>query len=229
MASSLTRVFARLIFDTIFGKPRRKRSSRKRRIPQLTAEQVQSIGNRYAIATARMPPGWGLLPEWKGPPTWRYTATTSPFDVDLKNYACPCAEWQESRASLPAGHIHRCCRHVAEAMWRHPEITAEWPNFWTRRVAEGLTDWAIPVHFEQALFSNGIEDFLCLYNTARGYIQAFPASGGPHYGLSIKADAHRDRWGHNSRPKACVALKKAMRPWVVAMHAKHGNARTLVT
>ena len=217
----LTRALAYLVRDLIFGRPRRRRS--RRRSPGLTHAQVSHLAARIAVTTARVPGPWGLLPDWKGPSKYRYSSTTNPFDVDLSLYSCPCEDWVKHRARLQHNDIRRCCRHLAEALWKHPEVTGLWPNGWTRIVAAGLTDWAFPIEFEQAIFSNGIEDFLCVYDIARGHVQLFAASGGQHYSLSMGSGANKDRWSNEVRPKACVLLKKAMRPWKLAMDAKHRN------
>ena len=140
-------------------------------------------------------------------------------DVTIGTNTCSCERWTEDQRSLvPTCSIGRCCEHLARAWVLELEGIECDP--WLIRILKCCSEYAPPARFECRSFTNGVEDFVALYDIRRGYIQLYGPASNPHqWGY----DSSKNRWAHGAGPENPLIIKKDLRPWAKAMDIKHGH------
>jgi hypothetical protein len=181
------------------------------------------FGRRQAASTKI--PDWAVIPPLErkvvlGTRTWYSSEVDA--QVDLGNLSCSCARWREqARDRAPENTIGRCCDHLVRAVrveLTHNNIKVD-P--WVLYVLTAcFKSFAPPASFEGKFFSNSVDNFLALYDTARGYVQLYGPSRNP---VQWGYDSSRNRWANGFGPEHPLIIKKALRPWVSELNKKYGN------
>jgi len=155
--------------------------------------------------------------------TLRQIKVSGIYGVNLAENSCTCRDWERSRKGFPVDDLRRVCKHVATAInHRQAEFDGIW-NSWTRNVLLAIErefSYGVFPEFTSSFFKNGAEQYLVLYDNARGYVELFSESGG-----CFGYDSSRNRWASGEGPNDPLAVKQFLRPWIESLDARFKNGK----
>ncbi len=155
--------------------------------------------------------------------TLRQIKMSGVYTVNLAENSCTCREWEQHKKAFPTLDVRRVCRHVAKAInHRQAEFDGAW-NVWTRNILFAIErefSYGVFAEFTSMFFKNGGDQYLALYDNARGYVELFSESGG-----CFGYDSSRNRWANGEGPNDPLAVKRILRPWIDSLDSRFKNGK----
>ena len=134
------------------------------------------------------------------------------YQVELSESRCACPEWQQRRQAFPAGHIGRCCKHVAHAFHRVTPETG-WPG-WLAALVEDCVSRDRGVSPREDWRVIRIENSEYLVSTAsEGWANVFAPTGKTAYGRFGYHIVNR-RWSYGIAPPSASTIATAVHQWL---------------